>query len=1017
MIVLSADNRPPKLDNPQYESWKRRIELYIHGKDYGRKILNLVKNSPLVWPTVELENDTVRPKTYEELSDKEKLQADCDLKATKLFFKVFHQMSMLSLINTKLPKTYGIELSCFCVTVLTLFPSDDPIVCMNKAMAFLLAVFTPRYPSTNNQLRSSFNQRNQATVQDGRVTIQQVQRDNIRMLSVQPKRRRDATWFKEKVLLVQAHYKGNELDKEKLAFLADPRVVDGQVAQTITHNVAFQISDLDAYKSGYDHISSAKAVLMANLSSCDSDVLSEAIVQNTNTFAQQNSMILSMFEQMSDHATNWDKANNESKIVNESLTDKLERYKERVKILEQGFNVDLNGREKFIDSQMDDMIRMKNTNFDAFKTEIDTLKHALSKHVKKKESLLTTLNGFKTEFKERESKSIDKEIVLEHKNKELENIVSILKQFQATPPPASVKAVEEICVTCGGAHQYYQCLAANGNPFPELRDNIQGYVAAAAVNYNQGNSGYRPPDQPYQAPTKQNQVVPLSELEKIKKVNEANMKAMQIQINNVKIKLRNEIQNSIQASMSNQTNELKNMMASFFQMNTASTLGSGSLPGNTIANPKGKLKAITTRSGIVLDETYVPIPPPFINPKEDERIEETLTDQDLAEYTIKVPPPLKMLKALLSNKEKLLELENTPLNENCSAVILKKLPEKLGDPGKFIIPCGFSEVKCKALANLGASINLMPLFVWKKLADFVIVDYESDPRVPLILGRPFLRTARALIDVHGEEMILHDGDERLTLNMRHDTLSYPNQPQKESISMINVFNDSSKDFLEELFTTTHQSGNPTFSSHPKLTSPEVKDDVFDPDQVLKPFFPSPIPDEDSDYFLEKSDTSLYYSDIYFPEFETFIIHTEETNSGSTTTHTFYFNVEEKNSGSTTTYADISLPDLECFKIDFKPDPCELTSIIDSGIHENVHFATNMNLPPEEDHSPLFAFVVWIFLSFLTYPVIPPNLLSFRNEDTIFDPGIANYHFPSLLPDASHRCETFMKFNVYPKTLE
>nr|GFD18487.1 reverse transcriptase domain-containing protein [Tanacetum cinerariifolium] len=177
-----------------------------------------------------------------------------------------------------------------------------------------------------------------------------------------------------------------------------------------------------------------------------------------------------------------------------------------------------------------------------------------------------------------------------------------------------------------------------------------------------------------------------------------------------------------------------------------------------------------------------------------------------------------MLKALLSNKEKLHELANTPLDENCSAVILKTLPEKLGDPGKFLILCGFSELKCKALADLGASIKLMPLSVWKELglpeliptrmtlelanraiftlagierdvfvpvgkftfpADFVIVDYESDPRVPLILGRPFLRTARALIDVHGGEMILRDGDERLTLNMKHDTSKYSNQPQRE----------------------------------------------------------------------------------------------------------------------------------------------------------------------------------------------------------------------------------------------
>ncbi|GJR89205.1 reverse transcriptase domain-containing protein [Tanacetum coccineum] len=220
-----------------------------------------------------------------------------------------------------------------------------------------------------------------------------------------------------------------------------------------------------------------------------------------------------------------------------------------------------------------------------------------------------------------------------------------------------------------------------------------------------------------------------------------------------------------------------------------------------------------------------------------------------------------MLKSLLSNKEKLLELANTPLNENCLAVILKKLPKKLGDPGKFLIPCGFSELKCKALADLGASINLMPLSVWKKLglpelistrmtlelanrtictsagitrdifvpvgkftfpADFVIVDYGSDPRVPLILGRPFLRTARALIDVHGEEMILRDGDERLILNMRHDTSSYSNKPKKESINMIDIYNVSHEDYLEDLFAnekiTNHQSGNPTPISEPVTKS-------------------------------------------------------------------------------------------------------------------------------------------------------------------------------------------------------
>nr|GEY25551.1 reverse transcriptase domain-containing protein [Tanacetum cinerariifolium] len=162
---------------------------------------------------------------------------------------------------------------------------------------------------------------------------------------------------------------------------------------------------------------------------------------------------------------------------------------------------------------------------------------------------------------------------------------------------------------------------------------------------------------------KQIQVVPLSELEKIKRTNEANMKSMQTQINNVKNELRNEMKNSIQASMSNQTNELKNLMASFFQMNTASTSCSRPLPSNTIANPKGELKSIITRSGIVLDGPSVPIPPPFINKEEDKRVKETLTDHDLAEYTIKVPPPLVQKRKPLSQRNFVLH-QRDPLHPN-----------------------------------------------------------------------------------------------------------------------------------------------------------------------------------------------------------------------------------------------------------------------------------------------------------------------------------------------------------------
>nr|GEX60072.1 hypothetical protein [Tanacetum cinerariifolium] len=236
-------------------------------------------------------------------------------------------------------------------------------------------------------------------------------------------------------------------------------------------------------------------------------------------------------------------------------------------------------------------------------------------------------------------------------------MIAILKQFQATPPPASIKAIEEICVTCGGAHPYYQCLAADGNTFPELRDNIQGCVVGAVVNYNQGNSVYHPPDQSYQSPTQQN---PLSELEKIKRVNEG---------------------------------------------------------------WEGELKAITTRSGIVLDGPSVPIPPPFINLGEDERVKETLTDQDLAEYTIKVPHPFVQKSKPLSQRNFIVH-QRDHLHPNIPYPS-RMLKQKQQEKDEFTFP-----------------------------ADFVIVDYESDPKVPLILGRPFLRTARALIDVHGEEMLL-----------------------------------------------------------------------------------------------------------------------------------------------------------------------------------------------------------------------------------------------------------------------
>nr|GEZ35798.1 reverse transcriptase domain-containing protein [Tanacetum cinerariifolium] len=140
---------------------------------------------------------------------------------------------------------------------------------------------------------------------------------------------------------------------------------------------------------------------------------------------------------------------------------------------------------------------------------------------------------------------------------------------------------------------------------------------------------------------------------------------------------------------------------------------------------------------------------------------------------------------------------------------LKKLPKKLGDPGKFLIPCGFSELMCKALADLGASINLMPLSVWKKLGlpDLILTRMTLE----LANRRPFLRTARALIDVYGEEMILRDGDE-------------------------------SEDCLKDLV-SHKQSGNPTFSLHKEIASPKVIHEFHDSKGCT--FLSEELPDIDS----------------------------------------------------------------------------------------------------------------------------------------------------------------------------
>nr|GEW75958.1 reverse transcriptase domain-containing protein [Tanacetum cinerariifolium] len=256
-----------------------------------------------------------------------------------------------------------------------------------------------------------------------------------------------------------------------------------------------------------------------------------------------------------------------------------------------------------------------------------------------------------------------------------------------------------------------------------------------------------------------------------------------------------------------------------------------------------------------------------------------------ANSLIRMPKFSPTIKTLLTNKDKLFELAKTSLNEHCLAVLLKKLPEKLGDPDKFLIPCDFLEMdEYLALADHGASINLMPLSVWNKLslpelshtcmtleladrsisrpvgvaedvfvkvgtfhfpADFVVIDFDADPRVPLILGRSFLKTERALIDVFEGELTLHVDKEAITLNL-DQTSRYSANYNDMTVNRIDVIDMACEEYSQEVlgFSDVIASGNPTLYYDPIVSTSSLTLTLFG----------------DIDFLLEEVDAFLALED-------------------------------------------------------------------------------------------------------------------------------------------------------------
>nr|GEW34996.1 reverse transcriptase domain-containing protein [Tanacetum cinerariifolium] len=512
----------------------------------------------------------------------------------------------------------------------------------------------------------------------------------------------------------------------------------------------------------------------------------------------------------------------------------------------------------------------------------------------------------------------------------------LLDKKSQNQSPAPVKAVEESCVTCGGAHSYRNCPAIDVNVY---HDNIQEFVSqASAVNYNQRNTSYRPPMmsnqiQPpgfppapaYQAPAPQTQGVSKEDFSAYVKANDAVMRNMQTQGQN----------------MQNQLTNLTNLITKFVNSNSASTSSSSTLPSNTIANLRSDLKAITTRSSVSYDGPQILPPPSFLpkvvetepnvtkdtvnptnnksiedvlpqvvqseslvlnsepvtsliseptiapvsaskpNPKasipypsrrNDERNSEKANNQiekfyrifkdmsfeiSFADALILMPKFASTLKDLIGNKEKLSEMARTPLNEHCSAVLLKKLPKKIRRPRQVfdtILSLPDLTPTCMTLELVDRSISRsvgVAEDVYVKVgsfhfpADFVVVDFDADPRAPLILERSFLKTEKALIDMFKGELTLRVGKEAITFNL-DQTSRYSANYSDMTAKRINVINMACEEYSQEVlgFSDTISSGNPT---------PYYDPIVYATSPTLTPF-------ENSDFLLEEVDAFLAIED-------------------------------------------------------------------------------------------------------------------------------------------------------------
>nr|GEV18065.1 DNA-directed DNA polymerase [Tanacetum cinerariifolium] len=456
-------------------------------------------------------------------------------------------------------------------------------------------------------------------------------------------------------------------------------------------------------------------------------------------------------------------------------------------------------------------------------TEICTIEEVVPMADRTMEELLQApTKRVNTNSRESSSKTDDR---IDKLADQISNIVEIVNKEVITP--ATVKAVEKSCVICGGGHAYYDCIATDRNQSSVcVVTGNQGYRAPMNHAPNFQNQGFQ--NQPFQAPNNHVQQWIPNEFSNYMKSNESLIRNMQTQIN----VLRGDFNKQEENLRRYLNNDMRSILDSFFQ-NQALT--SGTLSSNTIPNPKGKMKAVTTRSGLAYQGPSIPT----------NSSPEKVVERETKETTEKEQPNCQGSTAHIQPP-----VVPTPIPE--PDVLKTQLKPKIPYPSRL----NGQKLREKATNQMeSASINHMPLSIWKNLSlpeltptrmtleladrsitrpkgvieevfvkvgkfhfttDFVVVDFEADPRVPLILGRSFLRTG-------------------------HDN----------SVNRIDVIDIACEEYIQDVldFKYNFKSGNPTLMDLKQVEETKAKSSIEEPPELELKELPSHL-----EYaFLEETD--------------------------------------------------------------------------------------------------------------------------------------------------------------------